>query len=283
MENELIPQPEQQYLSVPQIQRQVKSVKDIMKDVMVKGEVVDGKIVKDGHYSVIPGCGDKLVLLKPGAEKLCLAFNLSARYDVQIVHIPEGDVPPGHREYRVTCNLFNRATDSFVDQGVATCSTAEGKYRYRSKWEKGKYAGKEENPCIADVYNTVEKMACKRALVHAVIKATATGDMFMQDLEDFKGENTGNNKPPKKEQAGPKSKSESPPKTNNASGEKKVTSKQVSMIWGLLFSVYKDSDKDEKHRIVADILQQDELISIKELSASDASFVITELKERENG
>jgi predicted RNA-binding Zn-ribbon protein involved in translation (DUF1610 family) len=44
--------------------------------------------------------------------------------------------------------------------------------------------GKVDNPEIADTYNTVLKMADKRALVAAVLNATAASDVFTQDVED---------------------------------------------------------------------------------------------------
>ena len=39
--------------------------------------------------------------------------------------------------------------------------------------------------CLADVYNVVLKQAKKRALVDAVLTATAASDLFTQDLEDL--------------------------------------------------------------------------------------------------
>ena len=42
-----------------------------------------------------------------------------------------------------------------------------------------------ENPDIADTYNTVLKMAKKRAYVDAVLTATGGSDFFTQDVEDF--------------------------------------------------------------------------------------------------
>lgn len=45
--------------------------------------------------------------------------------------------------------------------------------------------GKTENANIADVFNTVLKMAKKRAYVDAIITTTASNDMFTQDLEDI--------------------------------------------------------------------------------------------------
>jgi len=46
-------------------------------------------------------------------------------------------------------------------------------------------AGRVENTDLADTYNTVLKMAKKRALVDATLTATAASDIFNQDLEDY--------------------------------------------------------------------------------------------------
>ena len=46
-------------------------------------------------------------------------------------------------------------------------------------------AGRVENSDLADTYNTVLKMAKKRALVDATLTATAASDIFTQDLEDY--------------------------------------------------------------------------------------------------
>lgn len=47
--------------------------------------------------------------------------------------------------------------------------------------------GRVANEDLADNYNTVLKMANKRALVAAVLNVTAASDVFTQDLEDFAG------------------------------------------------------------------------------------------------
>lgn len=46
---------------------------------------------------------------------------------------------------------------------------------------------KQPNPNLADTWNTVMKMANKRALVAAVLNGTAASDIFTQDVEDFAG------------------------------------------------------------------------------------------------
>jgi hypothetical protein len=49
---------------------------------------------------------------------------------------------------------------------------------------EGQQTGKVENPDIADTYNTVLKMAKKRAHVDAILTATAASDIFTQDIDE---------------------------------------------------------------------------------------------------
>jgi hypothetical protein len=136
-------------------------------------------------------------------------FGLAAQYGVE-----RQELDRGHREYAVTCRLLHRQSGQVAGEGVGTCSTMESKYRYRSEntakpvpssyWQDRdpqklggpqfsaqKRAGKwvivqrVEHGDPADHYNTVLKMAKKRAFVDAVLTATAAGDLFGQDLEDF--------------------------------------------------------------------------------------------------
>jgi hypothetical protein len=76
-----------QELSVVDVQNQVAKIQDLMKSLMKDGE----------HYGIIPGT-QKPSLLKPGAEKLCFIFRLTACYDVTV-----NDLPNGHREISVKC------------------------------------------------------------------------------------------------------------------------------------------------------------------------------------
>lgn len=190
------------------------SVEDIKTQVGKVQALVKGVLIEKQHYGKIPGT-DKPTLLKPGAEKLCLMFRLAPKYDIESIKHDDG-----HIEFRITCSLYQIGSDSFWGQGVGSCSTLESKYRYRndyedtgkpvprSYWEnrdikliggKGfvvkkdgdgawkifKQIGKIENPDIADQYNTVLKMAKKRAMVDATITATGASDIFIQDMEDF--------------------------------------------------------------------------------------------------
>lgn len=155
--------------SLVEIKRQVNLIQQIMKDVMQEGQ----------HYGVIPGCGKKACLLKPGAEKISLTFKLRPV-------IGNGDIiidtlPNGHKEYTVHCHILNYSGVEMAT-GIGSCSTMEKKFRYRKNYATGK---QEENPDIADVYNTVLKMAKKRAYVDGILSATAASDIFTQDLEDM--------------------------------------------------------------------------------------------------
>ena len=152
-----------------EVRQQVNQIQYLMKQVLREGE----------HYGVIPGTGNKPSLLQSGAEKIAYMFHLVPKYEIN-----RTDHQGGHREYEVTCTLTSRDTGEVMGYGVGICSTLESKYRYRSKWVNGSKQ-RIENPDIADVYNTVMKMAKKRAFVDAVKSTTAASDIFTQDVEDM--------------------------------------------------------------------------------------------------
>lgn len=212
-----IPQPPQQpaQLAVADVMQQVALIQQVLHEVMVP----------DHHYGVIPGTearkGEKPrppVLLKPGAEKLCMVFRLSPHFAVRTTQLQAG-----HREERVTCTLTHIPSGQVVATADGSCSTMESKYRYRnakpkcpacgaeaifrSKNEPGWFCwskhggcgetfgpnetrirqqtvGLTENKDIADQWNTVLKMACKRALVAATLLATAASDMFVVEEDE---------------------------------------------------------------------------------------------------
>ena len=192
-------------MNVGDLVAQVRLIQEVMREVMQK----------DVHYGVIPGTGNKPSLLKPGAEKLGFVFRLAPRLEVI-----QRDLGNEHREYEVTCYLDQIHTGRCFGSGVGSCNTMEGKYRYRAEvvegqdgqpnpvpakyWETrdpallggsqfsakkqdGKWviAHKVEHPNPADYYNTVLKMAKKRAHVDAILTTTAASDIFTQDVEDM--------------------------------------------------------------------------------------------------
>jgi len=96
---------------------QVEHIQTIMRGVMKEGE----------HYGVIPGTS-KPSLYKPGAEKICMTFRLRPEYTIE-----ERDLPNGHREYEIICDLYDIITGNKIGSGVGFCSTMESKYRYRKE------------------------------------------------------------------------------------------------------------------------------------------------------
>lgn len=214
MSNEIVVQksdvitssPAYEMVPVEQIKQQTEQVKTLMATCM------DESV----HFGKIPGCGDKPTLLQPGAQQLTLMFGLADTYETE-----EKDLPNGHREYTVKCMLVSKSTGLVQGSGMGLCSTMESKYRYRNvsdyevtgepipqdardrkqeyrkqgfgmkkidgAWEWVRYTDsqKQENPDIADTYNTVLKMACKRALIAATLNTLAVSSLFTQDLEDL--------------------------------------------------------------------------------------------------
>jgi len=195
-------------LSVEQLKRHVETVQGVMASVMREDE----------HYGTIPGT-KKPSLYKSGAEKLSLTFRLAPTYEIR-----KTDLPGGHREYEIVCTLTHIPTGEVFGQGVGACSTMEAKYRFRTgeveftgrpvpqeywdnrdkkllggpgfgakknpdtgKWEIVRQGERVEHDNPADHYNTVLKMAKKRAQIDATLTCTAASDIFTQDVEDLGG------------------------------------------------------------------------------------------------
>jgi hypothetical protein len=98
------------------VRAQVNLIQEVMRDVMHR----------DTHYGTVPGCGDKPTLLQPGAHKLLMTFRLVPDPEVTIT-----DMGNGHREVRCKVKLYSQG-GVFLGAGVGTCSTMEGKYRFRT-------------------------------------------------------------------------------------------------------------------------------------------------------
>ncbi|TGL58589.1 hypothetical protein [Leptospira jelokensis] len=199
---------------VPEIQM---NLEEAISKTKLNGQIVQRLmsevLKKDEHYGVIPGT-QKPTLLKSGAEKLAFTFRLDPQYKTEI-----NDLGNGHREVIVTCTIYSSETERRLGSGSGSCSTLETKYRYRgnsfevtdeeipldykekkdfykkqgfgakqidNQWRWVRFLGERaENPDIADQYNTVLKMAQKRAFIAATLTVLAVSDMFTQDVEDF--------------------------------------------------------------------------------------------------
>jgi hypothetical protein len=172
-------------LSAAEMKAQVQKIQEVMAAVMKK----------DVHYGVIPGT-QKPSLWKPGAEKIAMTFHLVPSFDIE--DLSEGN----ESRIRVACKLTS-PDGELLGGGIGEASSMEDKYQWRgsvcdkefdetpedqrrTKWKHGKvpYQVKQIRTNKADSYNTILKMAKKRAYVDAILTVTAASDIFTQDLEE---------------------------------------------------------------------------------------------------
>lgn len=197
--------------------KQVAIIQEVMKAVM-QGPSEENK---DGvHYGTIPGT-KKPSLFKAGAEKLSLTFRLRPEYEIRrsdlpnghreyevvctLYHIPTGQsVGQGVGSGTTMEGKYRFRKADLVCPGCEQSTIIKGKQEFGGGWlcyqKKGgcgkKWTDKDnpfdgvntdraehDNP--ADYYNTVLKMAKKRAHVDAILTATAASDIFTQDVEDM--------------------------------------------------------------------------------------------------
>ncbi|NBW17479.1 MAG: hypothetical protein EBR82_56815 [Caulobacteraceae bacterium] len=136
--------------------------------------------LEDGRdYGTIPNAGPRKVLLKAGAERLCVAFGLRAVYSV-VSSEADHDREVGYYDYKRKKDATSRGLYRFImkcelmrdgviaGEGIGSCSTMESKYVSRPR----------------DCENTALKMAKKRALVDAVLATLSLSDRFTQDVGD---------------------------------------------------------------------------------------------------
>lgn len=179
-----------------EIRAQVNLVQDVMKSVMKEST----------HFGTIPGC-DKPTLYKAGSEVLLTTFQISVRPTVEDLSTED------EARFRVYTEGTYRGDGTHVGTGIGECSSSEEKYKWRKtvcdeewnetpdnrrreKWCKGKWnkAAKKYDPSykvkqvrteVADVSNTVLKMAKKRSQIDLTLTSTAASDIFTQDIEDL--------------------------------------------------------------------------------------------------
>jgi hypothetical protein len=158
-------------VTIDTLVERVNLLKELMTRCMVEGQ----------HHGTIPGTR-KPSLWKPGAELICVLFQLGTRYPRGSMLIERDN---GHFLFTLTCELFHIPTGRVVGEGVGAGSTME--YRYRIQTED-RYSDNGQ-PIKAkytpfDFYNTVLKMARKRAMIDAVLTACGASELWTQDVED---------------------------------------------------------------------------------------------------
>lgn len=182
-------------------------------------EAMRTAMVPGVDYGVIPGT-DKPALLKPGSEKLGALFQLDVQLENEKIWHDDGHLtviskaivwhqPTGTRlgaGEGLCTTRESRYASRNASRKCPACGVEaiiKGKAEYGGGWvcfkkKNGcgaKYAddapeivsqvvGKIANPDLADTYNTVDKMASKRARVDAVLSVTGASALFTQDVEE---------------------------------------------------------------------------------------------------
>lgn len=174
---------------------------------------VQAAMVKDVDYGRIPGTS-KDCLFQPGAQKLAELYGFSHRF-TPVEAVKDWERGFFYFEYR--CILESRRDGSLIGEGIGSCNSRESKYAGRwvfgnevsagvdiSTLKTRKGRSKKGNEYILyltpndDPYslvNTLQKMAAKRAYIHAVIAATRSSGLFTQDVEDLPPEAFGEPEP----------------------------------------------------------------------------------------
>jgi ssDNA-binding Zn-finger/Zn-ribbon topoisomerase 1 len=219
-------------MGVSEIIAQVRLIQEVMGKVMHEGE----------HYGAIPGCGNRKTLLQPGAQKLTMTFRLAPEYAIQETNYERGhkeyrvictlkSIGSGSFVGQGVGCCSTLESKYRWKGGARRCpecgkeTIIKGKAEYGGGWLcfqkkggcgakwpdgavviEGQSVDKVEHDSPADFYNTVLKMAKKRAFVDATITATAASDIFTQDLGDDEGD-----EPPKTPQDAPVTPKSSPP------------------------------------------------------------------------
>lgn len=86
--------------------------------------------VKDSDYGVIPGTGDKPVLLLPGMEKLLRALNLRAEY---VEREKTLNFETGLFYFEYECRLVDYANEVCVSTAIGSANSYESKWRWREQ------------------------------------------------------------------------------------------------------------------------------------------------------
>jgi hypothetical protein len=212
--------------------------------------------------------------LKPGAEKLAFLFNYVPTVELDRIDLADGHrefhakVVLHHRSSGAhvgdgvgsASTLEKKHRWRKAQRSCPRCkqeTIIKGKEEYGGGWicwkSKGgcgesyslddpdiisQQIGNVENPDIADVYNTIKKMAKKRALIDAILTATGASSLFTQDVEDFA--EPAREEPERREQEQEQASGNGGER--NARQGRKATGPQIKMLKAKITAKAKSSD-----------------------------------------
>jgi hypothetical protein len=309
------PQPPEEYrarfvMSADQAKENDRQLRDMMRAVLTEGT----------DYGTIPGMGDKPSLFKPGAEKLNQWFGFGFSNDRgETDRNPDGtrlgvtyrctitkDLADGHTFRVATCEGYAGYDEErfYISAEAAERKERANAVRYRRNPNPSKFTE------YRAPWNTILKMAQKRAFVGAVLDATAAGGLFTQDLEDMQPPSDASPAetahpaqpaappPPKKGQRpGQRSAGEAhtapaardtatPPAAGAAPDTTDYDTPGTAppditrAIWSILRSTYhfSTSERDQARAVTAHIARTPDLASSADLSRNQAALVLDTLR-----
>lgn len=197
----------------------MQSVEAVIERLSLVQELMRRAMVANVDYGQIPGTNSKPTLLKSGAEKICVMFRLCPIYqtaktwdgkhltvestciicDLEGHHLGQAssmcstkETKYAYRKQERTCPSCGKAT---IIKGKAEygggwlCFTKKGgcnaKFPDNDNRIAGQSVGRVDNEDIADSYNTVLRIAEKRAYIAAVRLVTGSSALFDEDTPEM--------------------------------------------------------------------------------------------------
>jgi hypothetical protein len=232
------------------------SASELVSRLDVIREAMTTAMQRDVDYGVIPGT-DKPTLYKPGSEKLSVLFQLDVQLSNEkhwsgdhltveskatVFHAPtgarlgfgEGMCSTRERKYayRTAQRVCPKCEAPAIIKGKEqygggwVCWKKRGgcdsKFRDGDPLIEEQETGEVENPDLPDLWNTVVKMAEKRARIDAVLAVTGASALFTQDLDS--------EVQPASESAGEGTQEGSPDLSRRPSGDSKPSDSQMGKL-----------------------------------------------------
>jgi hypothetical protein len=285
------------------VQEMAQKLEDMKAKMALVNQFFRDVMEKDIDYGIIPGT-PKPSLYQPGADKFCSLYNLAK----MIVHKDENkNFETGHYDVTVRIQLVHRGSNIVVGQLEGSCSTMESKYRYRWVYENkipkgvdkdtlhceefdgrnGKYKKyRIENEDLFSQWNTVLKMAIKRAYVGCTLASTGLSGLFSQeegDLDDWiNGEEPspdqgGNGRQQQQRQGQAQNQQRGGQGAGRGTNQRPATEKQIGALFGI----------GKKHNLTADDVKGIVMFKtgqdVNNLTAVEASNLIDYMGKADTG
>lgn len=169
-------------------------VGNAMQNAITLAAIVERRFKEGHHFMHIPGMPkeQRPHLCDPGISLIAAGYHLRPEYKV-LESITDDE---GNYSVALECSYIHIPTETKVTAGLGTATTKEVKYAYR--WVRlpevpagidrdtlpvrerrdGVKVYRVDNPDIGDLYNTIWKMAAKRAEGDAVLKLPGCSELF---------------------------------------------------------------------------------------------------------